>query len=361
MSWVTKSRTGIQDQPKLTLNSERRSNSRMIKVTALTSGKHSPSSRFRVRQFIGPLSNFGIQVTEHYPLVNKYHTKRVLPLALIARLPGVLASRSSKVTWLERELVPGRSTLEGLAGTRRILDVDDAIWLNAPNFSERLARACHGVIAGNEFIADHYRKFDLRVWTIPTSLDTTRWRPRPPEPRNEWVIGWTGTSSNLGYLYEIEEVLADFLSENKQTQLLVVCDRRPVLKKLPAESWRFVRWSAEREVRLIQEMDVGLMPLPDTEWAKGKCALKMIMYLAVGIPAIVSPVGVSQRLLDQCDVGLAARNPNEWFDALRRLFGDREGAVRLGATGRKLVDEQFSINVNAPKLAAAIHEIAASG
>jgi glycosyltransferase involved in cell wall biosynthesis len=87
----------------------------------------------------------------------------------------------------------------------------------------------------------------------------------------------------------------------------------------------------------------------------------MIMYLAVGIPAIVSPVGVSKRLLDQCDVGLAARNQNEWFNALRRLFDDREGAARLGAVGRKLVEEQFSIKVNAPKLAAAIHEIAVSG
>ncbi len=246
----------------------------MIKVTALTSGSHSPSSRFRVRQFITPLRNFGIQVSEHYLLVNKYHTKRLLPLALIARLPGVLASRSSKVTWLERELVPGRRTIEGLAGTRRLLDVDDAIWLNAPNFSESLARVCHGVIAGNEFIADHYRKSDVPVWTIPTSLDTARWRPGPRGPGDSWIIGWTGTSSNLGYLCRIEEALADFLGENKQTQLLVVCDRRPVLKKLPSESWRFVRWSAEKEIRLIQEMDVGLMPLPDTEWARGSVRLR---------------------------------------------------------------------------------------
>lgn len=330
----------------------------MIKVTALTSGKHNPSSRFRVRQFIGPLNSFGIHVTEHYPLVNKYHTKRLLPLGLLARLPGVLASRSSKVTWLERELVPGRHTLEGLAGTRRLLDVDDAIWLNAPSFSERLAQLCDGVIAGNEFIADHYRKFCARVWTIPTSLDTARWRPGPPVRRDDWTIGWTGTSSNLKYLYLIEEALADFLCENKQTQLLVVCDRRPVLKRLPAEGWRFVRWSAESEIRLIQEMDVGLMPLPDTEWARGKCALKMIMYLAVGIPAIVSPVGVSKELLNQRDVGLAARNTNEWFEALRRLFRDREVAARLGAAGRKLVEERFSVTTNLPKLAAVIHEIA---
>jgi glycosyltransferase involved in cell wall biosynthesis len=330
----------------------------MIKVTALTSGKHNPSSRFRVRQFIGPLNSFGIDVTEHYPLLNKYHTKRLLPLGLLGRLPGVMASRSSEVTWLERELVPGRRTLERFAGSRRLLDIDDAIWLNASNGSERLAELCDGVIAGNEFIADHYRKFGARVWTVPTSLDTAQWRPRSAARRERWVIGWTGSSSNLKYLYLIEEALADFLNENKQAQLLIVCNRRPVLKKLPAKSWRFVRWSAESEIRLVQEMDVGLMPLPDTEWARGKCALKMIMYLAVGIPAIVSPVGVGQELLDKRNAGLAARNANEWFRALQRLFDDGELAERLGAEGRKLVEEQFSVTANVPRLAAVIREIA---
>lgn len=206
----------------------------MIKVTALTSGKHNPSSRFRVRQFIEPLKNFGIDVTEHHPLLNKFHTKRVLPLGLLARLPGLLAARAGKVTWLERELAPGKLALERFAGARRLFDVDDAIWLNASNFSERLAELCDGVVAGNEFIADHYRKLGARVWTIPTSLDTTQWQPGLAARRDRWTIGWTGTSSNLEYLYLIEDALADFLGDDRPAQLLVVCDRRPVLKKLPA-------------------------------------------------------------------------------------------------------------------------------
>jgi glycosyltransferase involved in cell wall biosynthesis len=331
----------------------------MIKVTALTSGRNSPSSRFRVRQFIDPLSSFGIHVTEHHPLVDKYYSKRLLPLALMTRIPGVLASRSAEVTWLERELVPGKHTLEGFAGGKRLLDVDDAIWLNAPKFSESLARSCDGVIAGNEFIADYYRKFDVRVWTIPTSVDTAQWQPRPVEAKDDWIIGWTGTSSNLEYLYQVEEALADFLSQNKQSKLLIVCNRRPVLKKLPADSWSFVPWSAEQEIRLVQGMDVGLMPLPDTEWANGKCALKMLMYLAVGIPAIVSPVGVSKKILDLGEVGLGARNPYEWFEALQLLFDDRERCARLGAAGRTLVVDKFSVAVNVPRIAAVINEIAA--
>lgn len=331
----------------------------MIKVTALTSGRNFPSSRFRVRQFIEPLKNYGIDVSEHYPRVNKYHTMRLPPVGMLARLPGLIASRTSAVTWFERELVPGRFTLERYAGTKKLLDVDDAIWLNAPQFSERLARLCDGVVAGNQFIANYYRDLGARVWVVPTSLDTAKWRPADSrQTTDRWTVGWTGTSSNLKYLYSIEEALADFLAQHSEAELLVVCNQRPSLNKLPVESWRFVQWSPENEVALVQSMRVGLMPLPESEWAKGKCALKMLMYLAVGVPAIVSPVGVSKELLDRRDVGLAARDMSEWYDALLRLFREPEFAVRLGNAGRQLVEEEFSVSINAPKLAATIHEVA---
>jgi glycosyltransferase involved in cell wall biosynthesis len=330
----------------------------MIKVTALTSGRNFPSSRFRVRQFIEPLKDFGIEVSERYPLMNKYHTKRLVPVGMLARVPGVIASRMHAVTWFERELIPGRFTLERYAGTRKVLDVDDAIWLNAPQFSERLAQHCDGVIAGNQFIASYYRQLGARVWTIPTSVDTGKWRPADSNHSGKWTIGWSGTSSNLKYLYSIEDALADFLAQYKEAELLIVCDQKPALKKLPIESWRFVRWSSDNEVALVQSMNVGLMPLPDSEWTKGKCALKMLTYLAVGIPAVISPVGVGKDLLNRRDVGLAACNSGEWYEALRRLFQERELAARLGHEGRNLVEEQFSVSKNVPKLAAAIQEVA---
>lgn len=331
----------------------------MIKVTALTSGKDHPSSRFRVRQFIEPLKNFEIDVSEHYPLVNKYHTMRLPPAGMLTRLPGVVAARKADVTWFERELVPGRFTLERYSGTRKLIDIDDAIWLNAPNFSEKLARLCDGVIAGNDFIADYYRALGARVWMVPTSLDTTRWRPDEPRQRGRWTVGWTGTSSNLEYLYSIEEPLADFLAQHHEAELVVICNRRPSWKKLPAGSWRFVRWLPENEVATVQSMAVGLMPLPDDEWTRGKCALKMLMYMAVGIPAIVSPVGVSKELLGRREVGLAAVEMTDWFEALRKLFSEREYAARLGGEGRRLVEEEFSVAGNVAKLAAAIREVAA--
>jgi hypothetical protein len=164
------------------------------------------------------------------------------------------------------------------------------------------------------FLADHYKEQGARVWIVPTSINTELWRP-PEKPESaEWTVGWTGTSSNLKYLYAIEEPLADFLKQHPGSRLLVVCDTEPSFKRIPPRSWRFERWSPEREVSLVQEMDAGLAPLADTEWARGKCALKMLMYMAVGIPVVCSPVGSTRR----CSSRATRDSPQ-----LRRTTGTR--------------------------------------
>jgi glycosyltransferase involved in cell wall biosynthesis len=340
----------------------------MIKVTALTSGRNVPSSRFRVRQFIEPLSRLGIQVSE-YPLRLRKYTPRIAPPIRFlldagktaARVPGLLAARTSDITWLERELVPRRFTLEHQAGNRRLFDVDDAVWLTGDkSFSEEIAVKSYGVIAGNKFLAEHYRSVGVKTWVVPTSIDTDRWQPVAKRDDKSWIIGWTGTSSNLASLESLEEPLADFLAQHSNTKLLVICDRRPSFKKISPAQWVFERWSSAREVQLVQRMDVGLMPLPNTEWSLGKCAFKMIIYMAVGIPVVVSPIGANKDILRQADVGLAATAATDWFEALRLLHHDRTHAVGLGKTGRRLVEENYSVAKNAAALARIFEEAARS-
>lgn len=331
---------------------------RIINVTALTSGKHLPSSRFRVRQFIRPLRSLGINVSEYYPLLNKYQLKPLPVLGMLSRVPGIIMTRRSDITWFERELVPGRLTLETRSKGKRLLDVDDAIWLNAPHFSEKLAQICDGVIAGNAFISDYYSRLGVRSWTIPTSIDTDTWRPASRNGRQKWTIGWTGTSSNLKYLYSVEEPLADFLAEHPESELLVICNRKPRFKKLPMGSWRFLRWTMRDEIKAVQAMDVGLMPLTNDEWTRGKCALKMITYMAIGIPTIASSLGVAEELLRDHEVGFAARNANDWYSSLKIAFEDEALAKNMGLKGRRLAEKEFSVIANAPKLAAVMREVA---
>jgi glycosyltransferase involved in cell wall biosynthesis len=332
----------------------------MIKVTALTSGRHAPASRFRVRQFIGPLAKRGIQVVEHSSLIDKYIAGHFPPLDFVTRFPGVLASRRSDITWLERELIPGRRTLECLAGRKRVLDVDDAIWLlGQSGFSERIAGECEGVIAGNQFIANHYRDYARCVWVIPTSIETEVWKPSNRRCGENFTVGWIGSSSNLNFISVAEEPLARFLAHHSDSELLIVCNRKPSFSRIPRDRWRFVRWSPATDVELVRQMDVGLMPLEDTEWARGKCAFKMISYMSVGIPVIVSPVGVNAEILRLGEVGFAATTSSDWFDALCTLYVERDLAAKMGRQGRRIVENHFSVAKNADLLARVFQEVAA--
>ncbi len=333
----------------------------MIKVTALTASRIDPSSRFRIRQFVRALGSLGVEVSEYAPIINRYKIEPLPWLAMATRIPGLLASRFSDVAWLGRELVSGRYSLENWAGKKRVFDVDDAIWLfHRSDFSEKIAQHCHGVIAGNRFLAEHYEKLGGRVWVVPTSVDTEIWKPGNDVARTGWTIGWIGSSANLLFLYEIEEALADFLAAHSETGFLVVCDHEPSFKRLPRGRWRYAQWSMEKEVELVQQMDVGLMPLDDSEIARGKCGFKMLSYMSAGLPVIVSPVGVNPDILAHDQVGLAASGPNDWFEALERLSNDHELGQQMGIAGRRVVEEHYSVIANAPKLADIFREVANS-
>jgi glycosyltransferase involved in cell wall biosynthesis len=330
----------------------------MINVTALTASRVDPSSRFRIRQFIRPLGNLGIAVSEYAPILNRYRIESLPWLAMATRLPGLVASRFSDVTWLGRELVSGRYSLEAWAGRKRLFDVDDAIWLPYPrDFSADIVEHCDGVIAGNRFLADHYEKLGARVWLVPTSIDTDIWRPANRERNAKWTIGWMGSSANLGFLAAIEEPLADFLNQHSDSRLLIVCDKPPSFKKL---AFDFIRWSMENEVSLVNSMDVGLMPLDDSELARGKCGFKMLSYMACGIPVVATPVSVNTEILQRDEVGIAAQNSSQWFEALMRLHSDTALGLRMGQAGRKLVQADYSVATNARLLAEIFREVAAA-
>jgi hypothetical protein len=338
----------------------------MLRVAALTSGKNTPSTRFRIRQFIQPLAGHGVAVAEYRPFVEKYATPpsrsvgRLWTAAKLAsRLPGLLGARGSDAVWIERELLAGRFTLERFITRPSVLDVDDAIWLTGQSgYSERVASECFGVIAGNSFIAEHYRNFARQVWIVPTSVDTDLWVPRAAGGGGEWTIGWIGTAANLDYLSAIEQPLSDFLRRRSDARLLVVSDREPAFEKLPAGTWRFERWSEEREVELVASMDVGLMPLPDTEWAKGKCGAKMLLYMASGLPVLVTPIGSNAEILALGRVGLGPRTPEEWSAALESLYLDRGLAAQYGAAGREIVARSYSVKANSARLAEIFRQVA---
>lgn len=336
----------------------------LTSVTAFTAGFDVPASRFRVRQFIEPLAGLGVRITERWglgayppPLVA---TRPFWAAASVgARIPGLLASRRSDVTLFQRELLSTLVTLERLARAPRVLDVDDAIWLSrGGRAARRLAKWCDLVICGNSYIAEHFSPWNPRITVLPTAVDTDRYVPRTSTVGELPVIGWIGTSSNFPYLVGIEPALAAVLAARPDASVLIVSDRAPQLRALPPGRWRFQRWSAEREVADIQSMAVGLMPLADTPWARGKCSFKMLTYMACGVPAVVSPVGMNADVLAEGRVGLGVTGTSEWVEALCGLLDSADARREIGREGRRVAEARFSVRVVAPRLAALLKGVA---
>ncbi len=341
-------------------------------VVAFTSGVSVPSSRMRVRQYVPSLAAKGIVVDERASRPEKYAPvpfgipKTLWTGRMLAgRARDIPRARRADVVWLERELVFGKRTLEPWLGRpeQRVLDVDDAIWMyGSPRYSEAIAEGCAGVICGNRYLQAHYAPVAKKTWLVPTSVDTERWR-RPGGARartdaRTWVIGWTGTASNFPYLYGIEDALAALMSRHADVEVLIVADRAPAWKKLEASRTRFVRWTDAGEPEAVFGMDVGVMPLADEEWAKGKCAAKMLVYMAASLPVVVSPVGVNAEVLAEDDVGFGATSTEQWLDALERLYADRAAAHARGERAQALVERAYSVHASTEKLAAIFAEVA---
>ena len=341
-----------------------------MRVQALISGRHAASSRFRVLQHVRALDALGITVAAQPPRISKYAAvpagrnravHATLGVALAAakvavRVPSAARSWRADATWLEREVLPGRLTLEPFLHRPLFFDVDDAVWLLSAGH-ERATRAIAAratcVLAGNDYLSDWFSSVAGAVERVWTAVDTDRFTPGGDTDR-PFTIGWTGSVSSMRYLQSISLALARVLAEVPGARLVVVSDALVELPGVDRERIDFVPWSPAVEAEALRQVDVGLMPLGRGEWAKGKCAFKMLQYLSCGVPAIVSPVGMNAQVLAMADVGLAAASDDEWVEAVLALQRDPARARILGANGRALTERAFSIPVIASQLASAM-------
>lgn len=332
----------------------------MIRIAAFTGGLSVPSARFRVRQYMPALRGEGVDLAEFYSRVGTYppKVKWIRPfwaLATLAeRLPDVVKSHRYDAVLLQREIMSSFVTLEPLTTRPRILDVDDAIFLQrGGGFARRLAELSDRVICGNNYLAEWFGRWNLNVDVIPTAVDTERYFPDTETKPSDspLVIGWIGTSGNYKYLYGIEGALAKVMRAHPGTRLKVVGDQLPEFRHLSLDRVDFVPWSEAIEVQAIQSMDIGIMPLEDSPWARGKCSFKMLQYLATGLPVVVSPVGMNAEVLTLGELGIGAMTEKQWIDGLIALLENRTLRARLGAEGRRVVESSFSIRIVAPRLA----------
>jgi glycosyltransferase involved in cell wall biosynthesis len=327
-----------------------------IKVAALTGGVNTPSSRFRIRQYTNRLKDKGVIIQEHIPYFEK-SCGLPSPFKAAARIPGLIHSRKADLVWVGKELVKGYQTFESLLKRPRVLDVDDAIWLSKPFgkiAASSIARSMDAVIAGNTYLAEYFSEYNKNIHIIPTAIDLDRYRPRPEENANrtdKFIIGWTGLACNYKYLKLIERPLKKFLDDHKDAQLMLVSNRPWSPELIDPKKITFIQWTKENEATCLHDMSVGIMPLTDNKWARGKCSFKMLQYMAAALPVIVSPVGMNADILQKANIGFGPTNDDQWYDALKTLYDDHPLQIDMAATGRRIVEENYNADAIADQLA----------
>ena len=340
-------------------------------------GRQGASTRLRALQYLPHLAACGIDV--HWaPLLDDAYLETLygagerpwprVARAYLARLGQLLAMRRFDLLWIEKELFPmlpaSAERLLAAAGVPYVVDYDDALFHNYDQHPRALVRRLLGrkidrvmagarlVITGNDYLADRARQAGARrVALLPTVVDLARYpaeavadKPSGPSP---FTIGWIGSPQTAAYLAAVAPALGELLAQ-PDTRLVLVGAGRGAPRNLPAE----IRpWTEASEVADIASFDVGIMPLPDAPWERGKCGYKLIQYMACAKPVVASPVGVNRQLVEPGVNGYLATTPADWTRALNQLREDAALRARLGAAGRTRVAADYDLQVTAPQLA----------
>jgi len=269
--------------------------------------------------------------------------------------------RAFDVVYLFREAaLLGPAFFERLiarSGVPMLFDFDDAVfepykspsngYLSLLKFPGKTATTCRRsshVLAGNEYLAAYARRFNEHVTVVPTTIDTDRYRPASQSSGGRpLVIGWSGSHSTLMHLRTLDKVLQR-VAGRRQFRLRVIGASHSIegvaIDALP--------WRACTEIDDLRAIDIGIMPLPDDRWSRGKCGLKALQYMALGVPTVCSPVGVNPSIIQHDVNGLLASTDDEWIASLERLLDDEALRQRLGREGRATVERRYSAAVQVP-------------
>jgi len=215
------------------------------------------------------------------------------------------------------------------------------------------------VVGGNEYLSEMARKHGApRTLTIPTPIDMNRYTEKGRGPSPSVRIGWIGGASTLFYLEQLHPVLREVCRSAQGAEVMVVSDAFPDWRDVPVAR---KPWSYEEEIQDLHSFDVGIMPLTDDAWARGKCGFKLLQYMAVGLPVICSPVGVNAEMVRNGINGFLARTSDDWVRYLRLLVQDPGMRLRLGEAARRTVTERYSLDLCAQRLASSLREAAGLG
>ncbi len=331
-----------------------------------------PSQRFRFEQYFSLLvkNGYSYEVRPFWD-INIWHLlyckghliKKIIGLikGYWGRISCLLSINRFDKVFVHREVTPlGLPLFEYLISKvfkiPLVYDFDDTIWLHDSHitrntflswlkYSKKVSSICrwsHKISCGNQYLANYARQYNSIVFINPTTIDTVSYHIPQYHENDPIVIGWTGTHSTIPYLEMLLPALEE-LSTKQYFIFKVICNVPPTFN-LPG--LKFIEWKKEQEIEDLNSIDIGIMPLVDNAWTKGKCGFKILQYMALKKATIASAVGVNTEIIDHGHNGLLCSNQSEWLYSLELLMLDEALRTRLGQNGRTLVEQKYSVVSN---------------
>lgn len=355
-----------------------------MRITAFTKyGRRAASTRQRLLQYLPSLNEAGIYVDCRTLLDDDYveslatgksYSKFRVGAAYLKRMRELIWGPVGDVIWIYAELFPFLPAwFERLAlrrGRPIVYDFDDAFFHSYDDSPKAIIRrllrgklepllgGASACTPGNAYLQDYASRFCRNSIILPTVVDTSLYKPRRGDGPGEGpaVIGWIGSPSTWAYMRPLLPMLEEYCRAGKARLLVIGAGAGAERDRFPGLELR--EWSEEGEVRDVQAMDIGIMPVPEDRWARGKSGYKLIQYMACGIPVVASPVGVNRDIVRIGENGFLADDMHQWRTALLQLLDDAPLRERLGSSGRRMIEEQYSLTVHAPRLVEILREAA---
>jgi len=338
------------------------------------------SSRMRSYQFFPFLEENGFNVTVSPFLDSIYleqlysgkkNSKTSVIKSYLRRFFSLFSLHKYDLVIIEKELFPYfpaiiEQTLRFFK-VKYIVDYDDALFHLYDQNSNKYIRKFLGnkidivmrnssmVICGNEYLVARAKKSGAkRVEKLPTVIDLSRYKIKNNYKDNSIVIGWIGTPATLIFVKPIEDAIVEVLN-NLNVSVQFVGGVSGIFNEHPKIS--YVTWSEKSEINSILNFDIGIMPILDDDWAKGKCAYKLIQYMGCGLPVVGTYKGMNIEVIEENENGFLAATHKEWVDALTKLVKNKELRVRLGSNGREKVAQKYTLEVSSKKLLKLINNV----